>query len=130
MVPCRDIATRFTFHLEGAVTPKARPRVTSRGTFMPPAYRAWKSAAIACLRPQAIHQGIMEPIPRAAVSIVLTGKHSRRSDLDNLSGSILDSLVQAQILRGDNLTVVDRLSIALDYDKRSPVAQITLELPL
>lgn len=55
-----------------------------------------------------------------AINIALTGKHSRRGDADNISGAILDALVQAGIIEGDNLMTVQSLSIELNWDKKEP----------
>ncbi|NJM47284.1 MAG: RusA family crossover junction endodeoxyribonuclease [Alkalinema sp. RU_4_3] len=109
--------------LPGNVVPKARPRVTRYGTFMPENYRCWKTLAIVCLKSQ--YQG--EPLQAAAVSIVLRGKHPRRGDADNISGSILDALVQAGILRDDNLMVVPSLAVRLEWDKKAdPIVMVQL----
>jgi Holliday junction resolvase RusA-like endonuclease len=103
------------FTLPGNVIPKARPRVTRNGTFMPPAYKCWKTLAIARLRSQ--YDG--PQIEQAEVSIILRGKHPRRGDCDNIGGSVLDALVQAGILKGDNLMVVSALSVRLEWDKKT-----------
>jgi Holliday junction resolvase RusA-like endonuclease len=114
------------FTLPGNVVPKARPRITRNGSFIPKNYRCWKTLAISRMKQQ--YQG--ETLQQAAVAIVLTGKHPRRGDLDNLSGSILDALVQAGILRDDNMTVVSSLSIRLEWDKKTePLAIVRLTLP-
>lgn len=112
--------------LPGNVTPKARPRVTSRGTYMPENYRCWKSLAIGRLKAQ--YSG--ETIQRAAVSIVLRGKHPRRGDADNIGGSVLDALVQAGILRGDNLMVIPSLSVSLEWDNKSEPLTIVQLTPI
>lgn len=97
---------------------------------MPPAYRSWKAAAIASFRLQAIQQDIITPIPKAAISITLSGKHPRRSDCDNLAGAVLDVLVQSGVLQNDNLNCVPSLAIALSWSKASPIAEITLKIEL
>jgi Holliday junction resolvase RusA-like endonuclease len=63
-----------------------------------------------------------------SISIELKGKHSRRGDSDNVAGSVLDALVQAGVLAGDNLKVVSKLAIALEYSKDSPTACILIDL--
>jgi Holliday junction resolvase RusA-like endonuclease len=60
------------------------------------------------------------------VAINLSGKHSRRGDSDNISGSILDVLVTAGILKDDNLKSVPSLSLTLTYSKDDPVAEIEI----
>jgi Holliday junction resolvase RusA-like endonuclease len=109
--------------LSGQIIPKARPRVTVAGTYMPHNYQRWKAQAIAAIRQQ--YQG--DPIARTkTITITLTGKHSRRGDADNISGSILDSLVQAGVLVNDNLVAVPSLSINLLYSKADPITEILL----
>jgi Holliday junction resolvase RusA-like endonuclease len=91
---------------------------------LPENYRQWKQSAIAHLRGQ--YSGDA-PLDAADVVILLKGKHSRRGDLDNISGSILDALVQAEILRDDNLMVVRSLAARLEWDKSSePCAIVQL----
>lgn len=105
----------FSIELAGQIVPKARPRVTSNGTYMPANYTTWKLAAMGDMRAQC------EPISGAvAIDIALTGKHSRRGDADNIAGAILDALVKAGIIDGDNLMTVRSLSIELNWDKKEP----------
>lgn len=112
----------ITLTLTGNITPKARARVTANGTFMPHSYQNWKRNAIASLRSQCPSSGLKG----VEVAIVLRGKHSRRGDLDNISGSILDALVQAGILQNDNLVYVTALSVRLEYGKSEPIALVQI----
>jgi Holliday junction resolvase RusA-like endonuclease len=114
------------FILNGVVVPKARPRVTANGTFMPPRYREWKRDAITALTLQAIEMHLGQPLTHAAVSITLVGKHPRRGDLDNIAGSVLDALVQSGVLKDDSLSVVSSLAIALQWSKETPAVQIEI----
>jgi Holliday junction resolvase RusA-like endonuclease len=110
--------------LDGDIVPKARARVTANGTYMPHNYQNWKRHAIASLRTQAQNANGLKGV---AIAIVLKGKHSRRGDLDNISGSILDALVQAGILQNDNLICVHSLSVRLEYSKKmEPIALIEI----
>lgn len=118
--------TRITFELAGAIVPKARARVTRNGTFMPKSYQHWKSGAIVDFRLQFAALGQADPLEGVGVDILLSGKHSRKGDLDNISGSILDALVQGGILRNDNLICVLALSIRLEYGKAEPTTQISI----
>jgi Holliday junction resolvase RusA-like endonuclease len=121
------LITSYTFLLEGSPVPKARPKVTTNGTFMPAAYRSWKEGAILDFRQQHRGQPVIEKT--SSIKIVLFGKHSRRGDTDNIAGACLDALVQAGVLKGDNLMVVPRLAIELDYDaKQSPITRIEVLL--
>jgi Holliday junction resolvase RusA-like endonuclease len=111
--------------LAGEIVPKARPRVTARGTFMPHRYREWKDGAILALRCQ-YHDGPLAKVE--SIAITLEGKHSRRSDGDNIAGSVLDALVQASILANDNLLAIPKLSIELQYNPKAlPTTKISIE---
>ncbi|MCT7977240.1 RusA family crossover junction endodeoxyribonuclease [Laspinema olomoucense] len=93
----------LTLWIPGSVTPKARPRVTANGTFLPKRYREWRLRAEGEILMQ-VHQ--MNPLPqlpieRAAVRIILRGKH--RGDGDNAIGSVCDALVGAGIFSSDSL---------------------------
>lgn len=115
----------YTLTLSGPVVPKARPRVTANGTYMPDEYREWKQAAIASFESQ--YKG--EALSGVVVSILLKGKHSRRGDADNIAGAILDALVQAGVLKNDNLVHVRGLSVALEWSKKvEPESFVILEV--
>jgi Holliday junction resolvase RusA-like endonuclease len=119
----------ITFCLQGVVVPKARPRVTKSGqAYIPPNYRAWKEQAIESLRGiRPLYPQHTFPLEQANAMFVLDGKHSRGSDGDNLSGALNDALVQAGILREDNLLHVPEQAVMLNYDKsRSPSTLIVL----
>ena len=96
------------FCIPGAVVPKARPRVTSNGTYLPHRYRAWRNRAEIELYSQMANFRVTQtfPLPKAAVSIRLFGKHRTNSDIDNLAGACLDALT----LNGAGVLVDDRLS--------------------
>jgi Holliday junction resolvase RusA-like endonuclease len=117
----------YQFTLDGAVTPKARPRVTDKGTYLPSKYRNWRTFANFSLLEQSRTFGITQPLEGVAVQIDLMGKHPVRGDLDNIAGSILDALVSAQVLRDDSIRVVTKLAIALHWSKEPPIVTIRLE---
>ena len=110
--------------LVGAIVPKARPRVTRSGhAYLPSSYAHWKRAAIAQLTGQWRGGPIDQPV---AIGIILTGRHSRRGDCDNISGAVLDALVQSQILIDDNLIHVPQLGVRLEYGNQPPIATVKL----
>ncbi|MEB3829189.1 RusA family crossover junction endodeoxyribonuclease [Phormidium sp. CCY1219] len=95
--------TTLTFWIPGSVTPKARPRVTLNGTYLPKRYREWRLRAEGeiLMQLQQIHPTPALPIERAALRILLCGKH--RGDGDNAIGSVCDALVGAGVLQTDSL---------------------------
>ncbi|WP_254563741.1 RusA family crossover junction endodeoxyribonuclease [Oscillatoria sp. HE19RPO] len=98
-----NIRKTLTLWIPGPVIPKARPRVTANGTYLPKRYREWRLRAEGEIIMQ-VHQ--MNPLPqlpleRAAVRIILRGKH--RGDGDNAIGSVCDALVSAGIFSSDSL---------------------------
>jgi Holliday junction resolvase RusA-like endonuclease len=118
-----------SFLLSGKVVPKARPRVTCRGTFMPQSYRNWKEETILELtRQKALLVGEFPCKGPVSVYVELIGKHSKRGDLDNLAGAILDSLVQSEVLVNDNLNNVDSLTAKLFFSKEPPRTLIQIYL--
>lgn len=111
------------YTLEGSIVPKARPRLGNGRGYLPANYRQWKKGAQVQLLSQPRPDKPMEDV---AITITLSGKHSRRGDSDNISGSILDALVTAGIIRDDNLKCVPSLSLSLSYSKDDPVAEIEI----
>ena len=94
--------------IPGGVAPKARPTVTSNGTYLPPRYRAWRNHAEVEIYRQISEQNLTYkfPLRKAAISIRLIGNHRTNSDIDNLAGACLDALT----LNGAGILIDDRLS--------------------
>ncbi len=93
----------LSFWIPGRVIPKARPRVTRNGTFLPQLYKQWRLRAEGeiLMQLQQMHPQPQLPIQQAAVRIMLYGKH--RGDGDNCIGSVCDALVSAGLLPSDTL---------------------------
>lgn len=110
--PSSDV---IRFCIPGAVVPKARPRVTSNGTYLPNRYRAWRNRAEVELYCQMANFRATQtfPLRKAAVSIRFFGKHRTNSDLDNLAGACLDALTLngAGVLMDDRLSCLPQLSV-------------------
>lgn len=100
--------------LTGCVTSKARPRVYKGRGVLPLKYRLWKECAIAELWLQC-----KTKVTATEVHVILVGKHNRKNDADNQIGSILDALVQAQILIDDSLIHINKISLELRYCKNT-----------
>lgn len=92
------------YTLEGSIVPKARPRLGNGRGYLPANYREWKEDAQAQLLSQPRPE---TPLEGVAITITLSGKHSRRGD-------------------SDNLKCVPSLSLTLTYSKDDPLAEIEI----
>jgi Holliday junction resolvase RusA-like endonuclease len=115
-----------TLKLNGAVVPKARPRVTKNGTFMPKNYTEWKASAITDFIIQMRDHNLTYPLDKIMVKIALIGKHPKRGDLDNIAGAILDALVQSEFIKNDGLNNVSNLAVGLQLSKEDPIVMINI----
>lgn len=77
---------------------KARPRVTRRGTYMPPNYTAWRERFVLSCK----------DVPKVPLSgslsltlMILTKSGKMRPDLDNVTGAVLDALQDARVIGND-----------------------------
>lgn len=115
------------FFIEGKIVPKARPRVTIKGTFMPQAYRDWMQKTVWELTSlwREKYEGIKLKFP-LTLAIHLEGKHGKRGDLDNIAGSIMDALVKAEILSNDNVNTINHLTISFNQSNKPPTYVILL----
>ncbi len=108
-------ADLIRFCIPGAVVPKARPRVTSNGTYMPNRYREWRNRAEIELYRQMsqLRSEHKFPLQKAAVAIRFFGNHRTNSDLDNMAGACLDALTLngAGVLMDDRLSCLPRLTV-------------------
>ncbi|OCQ94708.1 hypothetical protein BCD67_04390 [Oscillatoriales cyanobacterium USR001] len=102
------------FFIPGNVVPKARPRVTGNGTYMPQRYRAWRNMAEVEIYTQLSGRDLTTlPIKKASILMRFVGKHRTNSDLDNLAGACLDALTMngAGVLLDDRISCVSKLSV-------------------
>ncbi len=108
-------STIIHLYIPGKVVPKARPRVTTNGTYLPPRYRTWRNQAEVEIYRQVseLNLEVNLPIKKAAISISFCGKHRTNSDLDNLAGACLDALTLngAGVLEDDRLSCIPKLTI-------------------
>lgn len=112
--------TMVIFIIPGAVVPKARPRVTRNGTYMPPKYAQWKASAIALIQAKKLER----VNPPYKIRVVLVGSH--RGDVDNMAGSVLDALVQAGTIEGDSSNIVRELAVCRLESKKHRHVQVTI----
>ena len=117
---------RLIFRLSGQIVPKARPRVTSSGTFMPENYTLWKKYAIRSLSEQKLHHLIQYPINSCKIRIICKGIQHLNSDADNITGSIFDALVQSKVIKNDNLVTIKEFSFR--YIQSNEKLKIVIEI--
>lgn len=80
---------------------KARPRVTSRGTYMPHDYQAWRAEFATHTRFQALGR---RPLGWFAIGLTIgTPKGRMRPDLDNVLAAVLDALQDSGVIENDRL---------------------------
>lgn len=121
---------KLEFYLSGPVTPKARPRVSSNGTYLPKRYKNWREQAECDLLIQIreMHPAPELPLEKVAITLRFTGKHRTNSDLDNLAGACLDALTLngAGIIVDDNIKRVPRLTV--EYEPKKGKTGVTIEI--
>ena len=118
------VRSRVELTLDLYPYPKQRARVTHKGTFHIHAYQDWLKEAIFQLRQQWKSQPLQSI---SKLSVQFYGK-SARSDLDNLVGAVMDALVKAEVIRNDNLTVINHLETAWERSRDNPKIEIILDL--
>lgn len=122
---------KIIFYIPGNVVPKARPRVTSNGTYLPPTYRKWRNMAEVEIYRQILDLNISKelPIKKAAISLSFCGKHRTNSDLDNMAGACLDALTLngAGVLKDDRLSCIPQLNVEYVADDRETGVWITIK---
>ncbi len=109
--PVPTTPPQISFFIPGNIVPKARPRVTVNGTFLPKRYRTWRNQAEGELILQIARQELSHllPLEKATVNVYLTGKHRQTADADNLVGSCLDALVAVGVFKNDSLSHIQEL---------------------
>jgi Holliday junction resolvase RusA-like endonuclease len=121
----------IVFYIPGNVVPKARPRVTSKGTYLPRQYRQWRNMAEVEIYRQILDMNLSEklPIKKAAISLSFCGKHRTNSDLDNMAGACLDALTLngAGVLKDDRLSCIPKLSVEYVAGEGETGVWITIE---
>ena len=97
------------------IEPKAaaRPRFFRGRVHTEPKYKDWQIRCAQLLRPM----WNRKPLDRVNHMEVLFIGANRRMDIDNCLKSITDVLVSCQILRNDNLTVLDSVSAKYHHTK-------------
>ncbi|NES96302.1 MAG: RusA family crossover junction endodeoxyribonuclease [Desertifilum sp. SIO1I2] len=117
----------LSLYIPGAIVPKARPRVTANGTFMPKRYQEWRNRAEGeiILQLAQKYPDWHFPLEKVIVEVHLIGKHRTNADGDNIVGSCLDALVAAGAIKNDNLSCIPEI-----YFKFVPQGSQGVELVL
>lgn len=119
------------FNLDGETPSKKNNRVfLKNGRNIPNVrFQKWHSNAIAELFKQMLDKPLDHFPINEEVEITLLFYHgdNRRRDSDNGASSILDTLVDAHILKDDNWQIVKALNIINEYDKENPRCYIEIE---
>lgn len=116
----------FYFELDGETPAKKNSRITlPNGRTIPSKkFQDWHKAAMVQLISQ---QKPKKPI-ESPVSIMLSFYHGdlRRRDSDNGTSSIMDLLVDAEILSDDNWQIVRQIDVFNYYEKNKARCRITI----
>ncbi len=125
----RAAGARMTFLVPGVPVPKKRPRVTSRGTFMPEHYTAWKELVrdeAAVVFAELADRGTpWDAEARAyAIGCRFFLSHSNGGDIDSLLGGVMDALNRFAF--PDDRLVLDVLHLAKRVDKARPRVEVEL----
>lgn len=113
---------------EGRIVPKKRPIVNTKSKqgVLPENYRKWKNAAIIYLGRQWEHLHGNEVILQAEIKVIFYG--DQHGDPDNLVGSILDAMVQSNILDEDKIFNIPLLIVK--HEPSNPLGCDILIKPL
>lgn len=117
-------AVVYAFTLDGEPVPAPRPRVTSRGVQSDPRYDAFKGAIAWAFKSASTgmrfpHEGPVE------MRIDFYCKTKRRTDIDNLSKSVMDGLNQIAYI--DDSQVI-KLVATKGYDPKNPRVAVRVRL--
>jgi Holliday junction resolvase RusA-like endonuclease len=75
-----------------------------------------------------LQQAPEKPLGKIKLDVMIYGKYPRRGDCDNITGSIMDALVKAKVIKNDNLNVIPCQTFCLFYNAElSPYIKINIE---
>lgn len=116
----------YQYVITGETPAKKNSRITLRNgkTIPSKRYMLWHESAMGEMIPQ---KRPMEPI-HSPVIVMLSFYHGdlRRRDSDNGTSSIMDLLVDSNILEDDNWSIVRQIMVFNYYDKSNPRCRITI----
>jgi Holliday junction resolvase RusA-like endonuclease len=119
------------FTVTGRPLPQPRPRVTSRGTFMPSDYAEYRQEVAATAQVAALEledRGTPWDAHRKSYRVRLKFfmPDRRSTDIDKLEATILDALTNAGIFKDDRL--VDSVRKDRAIDKANPRVEVCVEV--
>lgn len=92
---------------EGAIVPKARPRVDKRSTHYAENYESWRKNALLLVQQQVwlTPAAISQHFPLSGVRVDFEFHRSLRgnADLENAKGAWLDVLVKGEVIKDDSV---------------------------
>jgi Holliday junction resolvase RusA-like endonuclease len=96
------------------------PRLISK-----PEYQRWKNYQILCLK----RYRLDKPIEKCEIEFKYWAKDKRRTDGDNKDTTILDLLVDCEIIKDDSwFCIRKRVSELIDIDKENPRVEILIKV--
>ncbi|MGB3208668.1 MAG: RusA family crossover junction endodeoxyribonuclease [Crinalium sp.] len=101
----------FKLWLPGNVVPKARPRLSIHGAYLPKRYSDWRKIAESEIALQINDYSLFPLTTPVSIRIILQGKHRTNIDLDNAAGALLDCIVATGILVDDSIKNVSKLIV-------------------
>ncbi len=115
---------QLTIH--GRVASKKNSRISTRSgrNFPSKKYKEWHEDASWQLFAQKKKMGI----ERCSAKLMFYMPDRRRADLTNKAESVMDLLVDCEILKDDSWQVVRPLELDAEYDKENPRVEITLKI--
>ena len=91
-------------------------------------YKDWHEEQSWALKSQMKGFGVNFPIKKCSVSITIYAPDKRRADLSNKCESLMDLLVDNEILEDDNWFVCNRLTLIFGgVDKENPRAEVLIK---
>ena len=120
----------MTILLQGETPPKKNSRINTRSgrSFPNPRYVEWHNKVLSELHLLLLQKKIQK-FEGVRVRVEITFWHGDliKRDSDNQLSSILDTLVDAEILEDDNWKIVPRKIINDEYEKGNPHCEISIE---
>ena len=113
------------YNISGNIPSKKNSRINTRSgrSFPSKNYQAWHSITFAQIKGQFDHD-TLEEIREIKINLVFPTK--RKSDLTNKAESVMDLLVDCEVLKDDNWFVVPKVTLTGSYLKNQGGAEIII----